>query len=228
MASIPMGDSYYYVTSTGTAFAGQGMSLHGATQSVAFPAPVQDGDLRFPSAFDGSGDDFDCGCTVINAETGNYGLQPLAFQVPYSESSSNGISDAELTDSDSDMVNSSGDLFQDFSASGNFERAGSPYNILQDEQNPGATWVEGPPQAAPFGDLSGSNSGEFNGAFCEPFDSEPAFDFTQHQTFNGAATQPESLQIPNRDQRAQRRAQLLAQMQQISQELIELEALDAA
>ncbi|KAI6910025.1 hypothetical protein KC318_g3503 [Hortaea werneckii] len=224
-----MGDTYYYVTSTGPALAGQGMGLHGAPQSIAFRAPLQDGQTELATAFDGPRNDFDYACTENEAGNGHQGSQQWAYQVPYSESWSNGISDAELTDTDSDMANSSGDLFQDFSANGNFEGAGSPYHLLQDEQNPGATWVEGPPEAAPFGDLIGSNMGESKGVFSESsFNSEPAFNLPQHQTFPEAATQPGLLQMPDRAQRAQRRAQLLAEMQKISQELIELEALDAA
>ncbi|KAI7383300.1 hypothetical protein KC336_g18409 [Hortaea werneckii] len=105
---------------------------------------------------------------------------------------------------------------------------GLPVQPSYDEQNPGATWVDGEPEGAPFGDFSASDVDNFNSAFSETFNAQPAFDFARHQTFDGAAPQPESLQIPNRDQRAQRRAQLLADMQRISQELIELEALDAA
>ncbi|KAI7236878.1 hypothetical protein KC330_g3492 [Hortaea werneckii] len=223
-----MGDTYYFVTSTGPALAGQGMGLHGAPQSVAFPAPVQDGQTEVTTAFDGSSNDFDYACADTEAENGHQGSQQWAYQVPYSESWSSDISDAELTDTDGDMANSFGDFFQDFPANGNFERAGSPYQLLQDERNPGATWVEGPPEGATFGYHSGSEMVGFNGIFSESSNSEPVFEFAQVQSFAAADVQPEVPQIPNRDQRAQRRAELLAQMKQISQELIEFEALDAA
>ncbi|KAI7368739.1 hypothetical protein KC354_g2462 [Hortaea werneckii] len=217
-----MGDNYYYVTSTGPVFAGQGMNLHGAPQSVTFPAPLQDGDLELAVLFNGPSDDFDCEYAEIGTENGHHESQPLTFQVP-----------------GQDMADSDSGISQSFSVDDFSGMEDSQCYLLQDEQNPGATWVEGPPEGALFGNLSGSDMVDLNDISLGPLNSEPEFALPQHQTYVEAgapqyetyfepAPQPDFLQIPNRDQRAQRRAQLLAEMQRISQELLELEALDAA
>lgn len=217
-----MGNNYYYVTATGPVFAGQGMNLHGAPQGLMGAPLPNDGDMALGPPFDGPSDEFDCECAEVDREDGQYESQPLAFQVP-------GV---DMTDSDSDLSQSSS--VNDF-----YEMGDSQYHILQDEQYPGATWVEGPPGGAPFDNLSGSEMVDFNSVSLEPFNSDPEFalpqyhtyveaEEPQYQTYFEAAPQPDSLQIPNRDQRAQRRAQLLAEMKRISQELLELEALDAA
>ncbi|KAI6909857.1 hypothetical protein KC318_g3595 [Hortaea werneckii] len=207
-----MGDSYYYVTSTGPVFAGQGINLHGAPQSVIFPAPLQNGDMELTNSVDGPDDSFEfqCECPDTDAENSQYGSQAFAHQT-----------------SGYDMADFTSDLSQSFSTADYYEGA-EPYNLLQDEQNPGATWVEGPPENVPFIDASSFDMAAFNGGLPESFNLETELDLQQNQTVGEAAPQLDSLQIPNRDQRAQRRAELLAQMKQISQELIELEALDAA
>ncbi|KAI6813598.1 hypothetical protein KC332_g3477 [Hortaea werneckii] len=207
-----MGQNYYYVTSTGPVYAGQGIDLHGAPQSATFPAPLQDGDMELGNPGDGPNDgfEFQCECADIDGENSQYGPQEFAYQT-----------------SGYDIADSTSDLSQSFSTADYYEGPDS-YNLLQDEQNPGATWVEAPPGNGTFANASGSDMAAFESGFPGPFDLEPEFDCQQHQAVAETAPQLDSLQIPNRDQRAQRRAQLLAQMQQISQELIELEALDAA
>lgn len=226
-----MGHNYYYVTSTGPVYAGQGINLHGAPQSVALPAPFQYGEMELASPVDGSSDEFGLNCEYaeINTDNDNPELQPYAFQV-----SSNDTADSpsylSQTSSASEVYGMADSQYQSQTSSANdfYGMADSQYQVLQDEMNPEATWVEGPPEGATFGYLSGSEMVGFNGVFSESSNSEPVFDFPQVQTFAAADVQPEAAQIPNRDQRAQRRAELLAQMKQISQELIELEALDAA
>ncbi|KAI6798137.1 hypothetical protein KC360_g3425 [Hortaea werneckii] len=207
-----MGDNYYYVTATGPVFAGQGIDLHGSPRRMTFPAPLQGGDVELNNPVDGPNDgfEFQCECPDIDAENSQYVSQPFAYQI-----------------SGNDMADSTNDLSQSFSSADYYEGAES-YDLLQDEQNPEATWVEGPPGNVPFADASGFDMPAFDNSFLGPFNCEPEFDWQQNQTVAEAAPQLDFLQIPNRDQRAQRRAQLLAQMQQISQELIELEALDAA
>ncbi|KAI6843412.1 hypothetical protein KC340_g2307 [Hortaea werneckii] len=211
-----MGHNYYYVTSTGPVYAGQGINLHGAPQSVALPAPFQYGEMELASPVDGSSDEFGLNCEYaeINTDNDNPELQPYLSQTS-SASEVYGMADSQYQS-------------QTSSANDFYGMADSQYQVLQDEMNPEATWVEGPPEGATFGYLSGSEMVGFNGVFSESSNSEPVFDFPQVQTFAAADVQPEAAQIPNRDQRAQRRAELLAQMKQISQELIELEALDAA
>lgn len=207
-----VGQNYYYVTSTRPVYAGQGINLHGMAQSAAFPAPLQNGEMELGNPVDGPNDglEFQYECPDVDTENSQYGSQEFAYQI-----------------SGYDMADSTSDLSQSFSAADYYEGPDS-YNLLQDEQNPGATWVVGPPGNAPFANASGSDMAAFDGSFSGPFNLEPESDCQQHQAVAEAAPQLDSLQIPNRDQRAQRRAQLLAQMQQISQELIELEALDAA
>ncbi|GAB1741976.1 hypothetical protein NU219Hw_g7374t1 [Hortaea werneckii] len=220
-----MGNDYYYATPTGHVFAGQGMNLYGTSQGGGVPAFIQD---TTPTPVGESNEEFDYACAEIDVENGHPVLQQWATQVPNFNTSSYGISEDRLTKTDSGMADMTTDLSQGLFTMDYCERSDTPYDLLQDEQNPEAVWVEGPPEGASFGNFPGSDMSTFNSALSETFNVQPAFNFTQHQTFDAAATQPDSLQIPNRDQRAQRRAQLLAEMQRISQELIELEALDAA
>ncbi|GAB1732451.1 hypothetical protein NU195Hw_g9472t1 [Hortaea werneckii] len=206
-----MGNNYYYVTATGPVFAGQGINLHGTPQAGMGTPPPNEGDMTLASTFDGSGDEFDYECAEIDRENGHYESQPFTFHVP-----------------GHDMTDSGSGLSQTFSVNDVYGMEESQCYLLQDEQDPGAIWVEGPPGGATLDNISGSEMVDFNESSLRPLDSAPGFALPQYQTYVEADPQTDSLQMPNRDQRAQRRAQLLAEMQRISQELLELEALDAA
>lgn len=222
-----MGNDYYYVTPTGPVFAGQGMNLHGTSQGGGVSASFQHATL---APVDGSNDDFDYACAEINVENDHPVLQQWAPQVPDFNTSNYGFSDTELTETDSSMAEMPDDIPPSLFTTDYCERSDTPYDLLQDEQNPGAAWVEGPPEGASFGHFSGSNMFDFNGILPGTSNSETGLDFPQYQSSVEASTEsePEVLQMPTRAQRAERRAQLLAEMQQISRELLDLEALDAA
>ncbi|KAI7272495.1 hypothetical protein KC345_g7072 [Hortaea werneckii] len=175
-----MGNNYYYVTATGPVFAGQGINLHGTPQGGMGGQLSNDGVMSLGSPFDGPGDEFDCECAEIDRENGHYESEPFTFQVI-----------------GHDMTNSDSGLSQTFSVNDVYGTEDSQCYFLQDEQNPGATWVEGPPGGATFDNISGSEMVDFNESPLGPLDSASSFALPQYQTYVEAAPQIDSLQIPN-------------------------------
>ncbi|KAI7246591.1 hypothetical protein KC343_g13365 [Hortaea werneckii] len=173
-----MGNDYFYVTPTGPVFAGQGIDLYGMSQGAGVPASLQDAAI---APVDGSTEEFDYACAEIDVENGHPVLQQWAPQEPDFDTSRYGISDTGLDETDSGMADLPTDLSQSLFTTDYCEDADSPYDVLQNEQNSGATWVEGPPGGAPFGDLSASNMVDCDGNFSAISigNSEAGLDFAQ-------------------------------------------------